>query len=301
MEGELPPQIFTSSVDLVVHPAPPPPPPPPAPPPTLPQHPTQVELFKGSKGTAAGDGDGEAPDQSTGRKSVFSFGGGGDGSGLKPKDYKATLCAMNASTNDDLHKSEVAVQDVDVAKGEGGISVLTMSFGKSGGSFVLPGKLSDKVVDSLEVKIEEVNNDSTSSELPPVSYRIVIHRSENEVNKAMGNGSNKPSATTAPNVSIYPLLNQVYEEVGSVEVEVSWGGPEGWMSKAKVDSIIHQTKGDGGKITSFSIDDVAYDDPIRRVRESMEKNRSWMSEVRRRRRRGEGVERRCVIILLSSA
>jgi hypothetical protein len=209
---------------------------------------------------------------------VFSFKGGGE---AKPKDYKATLCAMNASTNDDLHKSEVAVQDVDVAKGEGGISVLTMSFGKSGGSFVLPGKLSDKVVDSLEVKIEEVNNDSTSSELPPVSYRIVIHRSENEVNKAMGNGSNKPSATTAPNVSIYPLLNQVYEEVGSVEVEVSWGGPEGWMSKAKVDSIIHQTKGDGGKITSFSIDDVAYDDPIRRVRESMEKNRSWMSEVRR--------------------
>ena len=80
-------------------------------------------------------------------------------------------------------------------------------------------------------------------------------------------------------MSIYPLLNHVYEEVGSVEVEVNWGGPEGWMSKAKVDSIIHRTKGDGGKVTSFSIDDVVYEDPIRRVRESMEKNRSWMSEI----------------------
>ena len=93
----------------------------------------------------------------------------------------------------------------------------------------------------------------------------------------MGSGLNKPAAATK--MSIYPLLNHVYEEVGSVEVEVNWGGPEGWMSKAKVDSIIHRTKGDGGKVTSFSIDDVVYEDPIRRVRESMEKNRSWMSEI----------------------
>ena len=185
---------------------------------------------------------------------------------------------MNASANEDLHKSEVVIADVDVAKGEGDIAVLSMSFGKSGGSFVLPGKLSEKIVDSLEVKIEEIDKEATG-ESTPVSYRIVIHRSENEVNKAMGNGSNKPSAKTAPNVSIYPLLNHIYEEVGNVEVEVAWGGPDGWMSKAKVDSIIHQTKGDGGKITSFSIDDMSYDDPIRKVRESMEKNRSWMSEV----------------------
>ena len=205
----------------------------------------------------------------------------------------------------DLHKQEVSVAGVDVTEGEGGIKVTSLSFGTGGGRMVLPGKLSDKIVDSLEVKVEEVGSGDGDS---LVSYRIVIHRAENEVNKAMGSGSGKPS--TAPHMSIYPLLNQIYEEVGSVEVELNWGEPKGWMSKAKVsvatrkarrmasftiqpshdslrsparslqiDSIIHQTKGDVSKVTSFSIDDVANDNPIKRVRESMEKNRSWMSEI----------------------
>ena len=95
-----------------------------------------------------------------------------------------------------------------------------------------PGSLSDKIVDSLEVKVEEAGPGDGDS---LVSYRIVIHRAENEVNKAMGSGSGKPS--TAPHMSIYPLLNQIYEEVGSVEVELNWGGPMGWMSKTKVSVV----------------------------------------------------------------
>ena len=123
-----------------------------------------------------------------------------------------------------------------------------------------------------------------------ISRRIVVHRSENELNKAMGSASVDPKIpkgkTGEPKTSIYPLLNNVYEEVGSVELDIEWGHPSNFLSQAKMESIIHRSSDpqNGTKISSlssFSVDDWhnSYEDPIAKVRKSMQKNKSWMSEI----------------------
>ena len=60
---------------------------------------------------------------------------------MGPKDFTATLCAMNSGANEDIHKDQVKVDGADVAEGEGSINVLTLTFGKGGGTMTLPGKV----------------------------------------------------------------------------------------------------------------------------------------------------------------
>ena len=219
---------------------------------------------------------------------IFNLFGSGDGK-AKVGDFKITVTAMTTGTGETVCSGDMQANGInEVTGGNGNMNCTELSFEEKSKKSVLevPKALADTaIVDCVEVKVEAAKIEKEETlRSPPLNYRIVIHRSENELNRAMGSASSKvPLGPRASKISIYPLLNNIYEEVGSVELEVIWGHPDSYMSKTKIDSIIHESgAGLSSNVSSYSVNTTGeynFDDPLAKVRESMRNNKTWMSRV----------------------
>jgi hypothetical protein len=118
----------------------------------------------------------------------------------------------------------------------------------------------DAVVDAMELVIE------TPTSLRP---RVVVHRSEHCVSGYLGSAGKEESKA-----SIYPLLNDLYEEIGEVSLALAWGPPLAYMSSEKLEAISAATAADS--TLGPSIMDPDFADPMSAVREKMKENKTWL-------------------------
>lgn len=65
----------------------------------------------------------------------------------------------------------------------------------------------------------------------------------------------------------------MYDEVGSVELDIIWGYPNDFLTPAKMESLIHESGKDRNNISSYSVDSDFYgmEDPMEKVRERYER------------------------------
>ena len=145
------------------------------------------------------------------------------------------------------------------------------------------------------------SSSASSPSLP--TARIVIHRVENlrtrsspssssvakdlDPFRLSSSGSDAGPDDSAPRPSaaksrtdIYPLLNEQYDEVGSVEVLIDWPSSSTFVVSAGGESETmdqSSSSSPSGPPHSYTLDDYHFQDPMALLRKSWSANKSWLN------------------------